>query len=327
MNTLTAAVKAAARAARMDLVGIAPVERFQHAPPRVHPGAHLPGARTVISLAIRYPDALFVHAGCGLAESIFGIERYQNLVIGRRLQAATLRLTRLLEDHGHATIPMPVSGKWRVHAYKDIPTDWCADFSHRHAAVAAGLGEFGLHALVITPQFGMRQRFVSMITAAPLDPDPLYAGPPLCDHCLRCVKDCPVQAFDARRSALESVTIGERTFQYAKVDHWRCAWSEQLNLIPEEGPACAGQTYGVLPPATGPVDETVMLNTFYAKCHAAGLQAAMTHAMGNCMRVCIPPHLRGTQQALAPLCPKTTQRSSAPTSTPDAPRPYHLVAS
>jgi len=325
MPTLTAAVKAAARAARMDLVGIAPIERYQYAPPRVHPCAHLPSAQAVIAMAIRYPDALFAHAGCGPAESIFGIERYQNLVIGRCLYAAALRVTRLLEDHGYATIPMPVSGKWRVHAYKDIPTDWCADFSNRHAAVAAGLGEFGLHALAITPQFGMRQRFISVITAAPLEPDPMYNGPPLCDRCMHCVKECPVQAFDARRSALESVTIGERTFEYAKVDHWRCAWSEQLNMVPEEGPACAGQAQGVLPPATGPVDETVMLQSFYDKCNTVGLQAAMTHAMGNCMRVCIPPHLRGTQQPVTPLCPTATRRMAAPPTAPDGPRTYTLV--
>lgn len=326
MSTLTADVKAAARAAGIDLAGIAPVDRYQHAPPRVHPCAHLPAARAVIAMAIRYPDALFVHAGCGEAESIFGIERYQNLVIGRRVYAAALRVTRLLEDHGHATIPMPVSGKWRVHAYKDIPTDWCADFSNRHAAVAAGLAEFGLHALAITPQFGMRQRFISVITAAPLEPDPMYAGPALCDRCMRCIKECPVQAFDARRTALESVTIGARTFQYAKVDHWRCAWSEQLNMVPEEGPACAGQSYGVAPPADGPVDETVMLHTFYEKCHTAGLQASMTHAMGNCMRVCIPPHLRGTQQAVTPLCPAAARRPAAAPDT-HAPQPYHLVTS
>ena len=46
-------------------------------------------------------------------------------------------------------------------------------FSQRHAAVRAGLGEFGLSGLVINPQYGPRVRYVSIITEAELEPDPL----------------------------------------------------------------------------------------------------------------------------------------------------------
>ncbi|MCK4274656.1 MAG: hypothetical protein KAW90_07155, partial [Dehalococcoidales bacterium] len=46
-------------------------------------------------------------------------------------------------------------------------------FSQRHAAVRAGLGEFGFSGLVITPQYGPRVRYVSIITEAELEPDPL----------------------------------------------------------------------------------------------------------------------------------------------------------
>jgi ferredoxin len=202
-----------------------------------------------------------------------------------------MRLARFLEDEGHEAKPMTVSGKWRVHRYKDIPTEWCADFSNRHAAVAAGLGEFGLHGLAITPQFGMKQRFCSVITTAPLDPDPMYEGVPLCDRCMACVRACPAGAVDAEH--LETVTIGDRTWEYATVDHWRCAWSEQTNMLAEEGPTHFGQAQSFPPPAEGPIDDELLLETFYRKNREVGLQAAMTHAMGACMRVCTPPHLRG----------------------------------
>ena len=46
-------------------------------------------------------------------------------------------------------------------------------FSQRHAATRAGLGEFGFNNIVITPEFGPRVRFVSVITEAELKPDPL----------------------------------------------------------------------------------------------------------------------------------------------------------
>jgi len=64
-------------------------------------------------------------------------------------------------------------------------------FSHRHAATRAGLGEFGYNNIVLTPQFGPRQRFNSIITEAELVPDPLIEKP-IClrDACLLCQKAC-----------------------------------------------------------------------------------------------------------------------------------------
>jgi epoxyqueuosine reductase QueG len=64
-------------------------------------------------------------------------------------------------------------------------------FSHRHAATRAGLGEFGYNNLVLTPQFGSRQRFNSIITEAELVPDPLIEKP-ICrrDACRLCQQAC-----------------------------------------------------------------------------------------------------------------------------------------
>jgi len=64
-------------------------------------------------------------------------------------------------------------------------------FSHRHAATRAGLGEFGYNNIVLTPQFGPRQRFNSIITEAELEPDPLIEAP-IClrDECRLCIKAC-----------------------------------------------------------------------------------------------------------------------------------------
>ena len=288
---LTAKVKQVAADNRMDLCGIADPTRYHAAPRMVRPEAHLPDARAVVSVAIRYPYAMFRRAGKEPASSMMSLEVYQNKTIGRILNRATHSIVRLLEDEGYNGIPIPVSGRWRIHPYKDIPSNWCADFSHRHAAVAAGLGEIGLHSLIITERFGMMQRFCSVITDAPLEPDPMYSGPKLCDRCMACVKVCPAGALNP--DELETVTIGDRTFECIKVDHWRCAWSEQLNIIAEEGPTYFGQDETIMPPETGEITDEMILQAFYEKNRRAGLQAGMTHAMGACMRVCTPPHLRG----------------------------------
>jgi epoxyqueuosine reductase QueG len=68
-------------------------------------------------------------------------------------------------------------------------------FSHRHAATRAGLGEFGLNNLVLTRQFGPRQRFNSIVTDADLIPDPLIEKP-IClrERCRLCLNACFMRA-------------------------------------------------------------------------------------------------------------------------------------
>ena len=72
-------------------------------------------------------------------------------------------------------------------------------FSHRHAATRAGLGEFGYNNIVLTPQYGTRQRFNSIITDADLVPDPLVQAP-IClrDECALCLKACYMDAIALR---------------------------------------------------------------------------------------------------------------------------------
>jgi epoxyqueuosine reductase QueG len=103
-------------------------------------------------------------------------------------------VSRLLEDQGYRAIPIPA-------AYPRINKELMGVFSHRHAAVLAGLGELGLSNLLITPQFGARVRIVSVITEARLEPDPPYEKS-LCremkKQCKKaCMASCPVQAISS----------------------------------------------------------------------------------------------------------------------------------
>ncbi|MHC5034308.1 MAG: hypothetical protein ACYTFZ_04670 [Planctomycetota bacterium] len=72
-------------------------------------------------------------------------------------------------------------------------------FSHRHAATRAGLGEFGYNNLVLTREFGPRQRFNSIITDADLVPDPVVTDP-IClrDGCKLCLKACIMDCLTLR---------------------------------------------------------------------------------------------------------------------------------
>ncbi|MRR37845.1 epoxyqueuosine reductase [bacterium] len=70
-----------------------------------------------------------------------------------------------------------------------------AEFSQRHAAIAAGLGNFGRHNLVIHPRLGTRVVFSTIITDLELPPDPRVTED-LCTHCNICVESCPGGALD-----------------------------------------------------------------------------------------------------------------------------------
>jgi epoxyqueuosine reductase QueG len=71
-----------------------------------------------------------------------------------------------------------------------------ADVSLRHAAVAAGLGVFGRHNLVMNPKYGSRILFTAILTELPLQSDPPVTDE-LCNQCGLCVESCPAGALDA----------------------------------------------------------------------------------------------------------------------------------
>lgn len=69
------------------------------------------------------------------------------------------------------------------------------DVSLRHAAVAAGLGAFGRHNLVIHPRLGSQVVFCGVLTDLELLADPPCIED-LCTKCNACVKGCPAGALE-----------------------------------------------------------------------------------------------------------------------------------
>lgn len=212
-----------------DLVGVAPVERFENAPRGYRPNDYMRDATCVISVGVHLADGIcdvwgeHTEPGKSISPYLFYGYGLVNLELGR---IANLTAKRL-EQHGYASLTFPPT--WAIGMYRSIGLlnlDYIgADFSHRHAAVAAGLGEIGWNGLAMTPTYGARVRFNSVITNAPLLPSPMYKGPALCqpDRCrLLCVRECPAGAFSAEES--QEATIGERSFKYARFDMIRCMY-------------------------------------------------------------------------------------------------------
>lgn len=107
-----------------------------------------------------------------------------------KLNSIAMKIAQFLEEQGYEAIPIPASSPYNRQ-------DITGDISHKHVAVAAGLGKFGINNLVLTPEHGPYVRFVTVLTNAPLKPDkPLNKNPCLENKCMQCVKICPVKALE-----------------------------------------------------------------------------------------------------------------------------------
>jgi len=93
-----------------------------------------------------------------------------------------LLVMNFLQANGFEALPVPAS-QTIDHAKQK------AHLSHRHIAVAAGLGWMGRNNLLVTPKYGSVVRLVSILTNAPLEIDsPLNTD---CGECVNCVSACP----------------------------------------------------------------------------------------------------------------------------------------
>ena len=239
---LTRHVKDLALNQQIDYVGVAPVERFKNAPEGHRPWDILPGAQSVISISMK------ISYGPQLTQRMALLDRrYRALSFSYRwyaygmvnmyfLDRTALLLAKSIEAEGHLAVPIMASG---VEDYKCL----MGLFSNRHAAVAAGLGEIGFNGICLTPQNGPRQRFCSIITTAKLAPTPMYSGPRLCDleFCKElgggrpiCAKLCPAHAFSLKKRV--HADFGERSFEYAWMDHSLCAVMGSGSYGPVLGP-------------------------------------------------------------------------------------------
>jgi epoxyqueuosine reductase len=207
---LTSELSDMARTAGASLAGVAPVERFDGAPKSHHPRELLPGAQSVLTFGIRildrvleWPDLL---QGSPMIPEELRLEALRSLFYGRsgydiindRLNHIALRLANHLEDLGYPSLFFPTTYGALPEKMGQVP----GMFSQRHAAVRAGVGEFGLNNVVVTLRYGPRIRFNSVITAAPLTPSPiLQAKACLGADCNICVDECPAGALTLQPGA------------------------------------------------------------------------------------------------------------------------------
>jgi len=122
----------------------------------------------------------------------------------------------------------------------------------------------------------------------------MYDGPPLCDRCMECVKQCYTSALDGEK--LEDVRVGDRTFAVARKDIWRCMWSKRFMLLARAGPDTYGLDVTVEPPE-GEITEEDVQEAQARKGREGGMQTWYSYADRACERACVPPHMRNNGSA------------------------------
>ena len=106
-------------------------------------------------------------------------------VVTPMLDVLAQRVQQEIQGEGFKTLHVPGSMPYNRKTLKSL-------FPHKLAAHLSGLGWIGKSCLLVTPEFGPRVRFVTVLTDAPLK-----TGKPLdkkCGKCTRCIDACPVNA-------------------------------------------------------------------------------------------------------------------------------------
>jgi epoxyqueuosine reductase QueG len=153
------------------------------APDHRLPGEILPGASSVVVVFVPFGAGLVREnaASGSVARSWLVAYVETNQLLARVAQA----LVQVLESRGHASVAILPTHEFDAGR---LVSRW----SHRHAAVIAGLGTLGLNRMLITAE-GAAGRLVSVISTAELEAGAESAGG-ACTGCRVCVRRCPVGA-------------------------------------------------------------------------------------------------------------------------------------
>jgi epoxyqueuosine reductase QueG len=210
---LEAQIKALVLENGAALVGIAPRERLASAPPSADPDYLLPSTHSIISFAIPLDRKVIRNYLSKREWLAHGADQKR---IYQKIYTIADRLVDFLKEKGFEAKGVEANNIYRpepggtdaINRVVMVP-----DFSHRYAAVAAGLGRLGWSGNLTTPQFGSAVFLGSVLASAALEGDALLEEDP-CEKCKLCTAVCPVEMIDKEEPV--SVTIAGREHRYGK---------------------------------------------------------------------------------------------------------------
>lgn len=208
-ETLTYQVKRKATELGADIVGVAPVERFEIPPPVGEEKIHdytstshgltemLPGARSVIVIGLRQLTGV-MEANVSDVETTYPFGNFGYVHLNRTLNTITYELALWLEERTWTTLPLGAAPAarfdYRIYRSGETTTPLRGIFRVKRAAVLAGVGRIAKSELLATQRYGTKGRLGALITTAALAGDPMLEGSPCPPNCRICVDVCPTRA-------------------------------------------------------------------------------------------------------------------------------------
>lgn len=160
-------------------VGIADLALLQSL--ECEPADLLSAYKVAIAIAVKLPNAVFEQ----LPDAPTPLYAQVYLNANALLDQIALRLCAHIEQLGFNALPIPASQPLDTKEFR-------SHLSSKAVANAAGLGWQGKSLLIVTPEYGPRVRFVTVLTDMALTPDPPLKN--RCGSCTCCSEACVAQA-------------------------------------------------------------------------------------------------------------------------------------
>jgi len=258
INRLTGDLRDYLKSEGSDLVGFGGVDRLAGAPEIMRPDRYLPDAQSMVSIAIHINEAC-----CDLIArsahtqqpppSYYSYQMFTLAAINPELDRIAYLCAKYLESRGFKAYPFPANLPHLQKPSREYPGG-PGDISHRHVAVACGLGDIGWHNLLISPQYGSRQKLTTVITNALIEPDPFVDETPCVpERCgFACAHACPTGAIPKDSERTVSLNIGLKKIEYAGIIGWKCRWGCSGML------KCTGGYRDIPIPAEEPTEQELL---------------------------------------------------------------------
>ncbi|MHA2407854.1 MAG: hypothetical protein ACXACA_05745 [Candidatus Ranarchaeia archaeon] len=193
VNNLEEKIKEIAFESGADVVGFGPASPWEyivgyrhHQPRGQSPVEVLPTSKSLVSIGLQRLDTYWDDGPVRL-RVISGRQEQQVLNqilyrVGRFLHTLKFDAFPIIADYA-----IDVEEVKKDPSYRNV---WHGTISDQYAAVQAGLAVIGKNHLALSPEFGPRVRFGTILTSAELSPTPML-NEDFCENCDLCEQACP----------------------------------------------------------------------------------------------------------------------------------------
>lgn len=223
MACRTTDLKSLAKSLGADLIGVTSRAILADGPPSADPRYLLPSANSVISFVV---SLNMDNVRDFISKKEWRAHCDDRKRVAQKLYRIGDALVEKLRFEGHEAVNVDLNGNYRPEENAaDVTemTEFHPDFSHRYAALAAGVGRLGWSGNLLTRKYGSLVELGSILTSATLAVDsPIPDEDHPCDKCKVCSLVCPVQMINPKIS--EQITVAGITETIARKQPNTCCW-------------------------------------------------------------------------------------------------------